>query len=790
MKIALAMIVAGTDEESVLLDNCLNSVEGVFDAIYIGVNRKKNRIVSQKVLDVCHKHKAFVEESIWRNNFVEARNTVFESVPKDYEFIMWLDADDTIDHPEKIREVLDIVSPKVDGIFINYEYAHDAWGNVTVSHYVARIVRNNGSYTWKSSIDDEEVSVHETLVEKRRVQNVLNLEFAVVHHADDARQSQSLVRNIELLEAMYQRAVEKKNVDPRILYYLATHYYDAGKYNEAKELLTQYLKVSGWAEERAQAHIYLGDIAKLYKDTVGARLHYLQAIGEAPDDSKAYIELGQLEYEQKLWDKAITWLENGITRKPKQDAIVKFPLEATYRAYKLLAECHVNKGGTSIEIASRWLDKALELRPNEPELLEAQATIDKVRGMRDATLDFIEQVKLHQRDQDFKSIRRLVESQPPELQDNPAVLAVRRKYMAAKIWPKKSIVIMCGASPLGIWGPWSLKDGISGSEEAVIRLTKHLANLGWQVTVYATPGDRAGEIDGVDWKQYWEFNPKDIFDVFIAWRSPWTFDTNYKASKKYLWLHDVMGDEEITPERMKNLDKVMLLSQFHRECYPSIPEDKVFLTGNGIDSSEFERTDVSRDVYKVVYMSSQVRGQEQLLDMWPEVVRAVPNATLHLYYGWNGWDEMEKSNPERMAWKQAMITKIDSMPSVTDHGRVDQAEIVQTILEAGVWAYPCAFPEISCITAMKAQAGGAIPVTSDYAALNETVQFGRKVRMRKERINSPFTDEDLKRYKNALIAMLLSPKEQYKIRLEMMDSARRMFDWRNVAEGWSDEFSK
>lgn len=128
--------------------------------------------------------------------------------------------------------------------------------------------------------------------------------------------------------------------------------------------------------------------------------------------------------------------------------------------------------------------------------------------------------------------------------------------------------------------------------------------------------------------------------------------------------------------------------------------------------------------HKVIYASSYDRGLECLLSMWPEVRKAVPDATLDIYYGWNSFDAVHKQNPEQMKFKWNIIRKLHELKSegVTEHGRVDHTDLADKFRESKVWAYPTEFNEINCITALKAQEYGCIPVTSGCYALKETVQ--------------------------------------------------------------------
>ena len=106
--------------------------------------------------------------------------------------------------------------------------------------------------------------------------------------------------------------------------------------------------------------------------------------------------------------------------------------------------------------------------------------------------------------------------------------------------------------------------------------------LGWKVTVYGSPGADAGEHDGVQWLPYYKFNKRDEFNVVISWRQIGCFDLDIKAKKSYLCNHDIQNNLEYTPERQAKITTAIFLSKWQREGVPSLPDEKVFLTSNGI----------------------------------------------------------------------------------------------------------------------------------------------------------------------------------------------------------------
>lgn len=190
---------------------------------------------------------------------------------------------------------------------------------------------------------------------------------------------------------------------------------------------------------------------------------------------------------------------------------------------------------------------------------------------------------------------------------------------------------------------------------------------------------------------------------------------------------------------------------------------------------------ISRNNQWVLYTSSYDRGLEHLLKIWPEVKKSVPKAQLHIFYGWDLFDKFYHDNPSSMQWKSRILEMIKA-EGITEHGRISQEELKDWYQQCGVWAYPTHFGEISCISAMKAQAWGAIPVVVNYAALETTVKYGKKVD------GDIYDEEILKKYKHNLINTLKDNDWQNAIRPQMMEWANNTFPWSMVAKQWSDEF--
>lgn len=345
------------------------------------------------------------------------------------------------------------------------------------------------------------------------------------------------------------------------------------------------------------------------------------------------------------------------------------------------------------------------------------------------------------------------------------------------------------------WSPKSVKTGIGGSEEAVIYMSRALAKLGHEVVVWNRCEDAAGTYDGVKYVDFLDYD-QDQVDIFIGWRNtqPFKMAKNYKVG--YFWLHDTMPQEEVAQAFALGARKVMVLSMYHRRLYGRVDNRSIYVTRNGINVDDFKQK-VKRVPGRIFWGSSYDRGLKEMLEQWPKIKLANPDATLHVAYGWQTWESMVKRHGEKRVEKAFEMTKeaIEEMfeqDGITHLGRISHKQVAKEMLEADVWGYPTWWPEISCITAMKAQAGGAIPVVIPTAAVAETVEFGFKTNRgyfnaRADGIGQP--EEAMDQWIELVNGVLEKPmedKQEYRDTMQMF--ALNYFDWNHIAEEWVKEF--
>lgn len=752
--LSLALI---TKKPNKNLDRLLYVMSDYVDEICIGVQEDKPKD-SGKVKWFDQPKEAFVpitkddkeffesfgvttnDEQVFR--FDVARNDIFSKCTGDW--ILWLDDDDIIDKPEEIAPLLAKVAPEVNAVMVNYAYLLDANGNSLMDHWKTRIIRRGSDFTWKGRI-------HEDLLGTTPVAKTHD--FQVLHLQDKATRDNRTNRNlIALLKEYHDNFVKP---DPRILMYLGLTLFDHNQIDLGVQTLMNFIKLSEWDEQRYDAWVWIG------KKT-GNIDAYFEAIKERPDYPMAYFEIAQWYLDNKKYKKANEFYKMGFSKGKPDTALGINPRSLDLIPLFNQAEVLYHLG--DVKTAIKNVEKCLEFYPDDIDLLEKMAFYKGIQADADEVKRILKDMSKHRHQKGL--LQKDIESIPEHLQGDP-VLAKAINSLITRKWDKDEIVIFA-PSFIEPWSPDSLATGIGGSEEAIIRLSRELRDKGMKVTVYANTV--RGNYDGVIYRNMEEFNHNDEFNLLVLWRCPYELDNKFNAKQVWLWLHDVHEPEDFTDYRIKNVNKVIVLSKYHRSLFPMIPEEKILYSANGltIDYNLYKK--VVRDPYKMIYTSCPSRGLEHLLDWWPEIKRAVPKANLHVFYGFKNFEYAHKENPEMMAWAEKMKEKLNQ-DGITFYGRTGQDEINQHTAEAGVWAYPTEFPEISCITAMKCQALGAYCISTGYAALAETQKYGDKV--------------EIANFKERLIAILKADiSDSY--RQEMMDWARKEFSWKKVAEEWID----
>lgn len=381
-----------------------------------------------------------------------------------------------------------------------------------------------------------------------------------------------------------------------------------------------------------------------------------------------------------------------------------------------------------------------------------------------------------------------------------------QRLLVASMEPRPRLgKVIFYAGPVDAKPEQIVETGLGGSETAMCKMAEHFARRGYVVKVFA--GDGGGirqdhltvEGEHTEGEVLYEpgtaWEPGERCDLFVSLRLPEAFDRTINAETRMLWLHDADYGPRLSEQRVERATHVAVLSDFHRDLleqkYPFIAE-KVFLTGNGIETSFYQGEDEQRKPW-LVYSSSPDRGLDVLLEMWPTIrkdaeKRGVRKPELHFTYS-----PIYKQFRDSGAFPhlRAFDVKIKRLMAedgegLVDHDSMSQPALAKLFRESMVWSYPSwtgeqPFPEISCIGAMEAQAGGCVPVCLDYGALRETVVAGHMIPV--DARNGKLTLDWRQKFIDACVNALVTREDRSNIR-SVAQPAAMEHDWSGVCDQW------
>lgn len=783
--LALCMIVKDEANE---LKTLLDPIAHLFDAIFVLINNGSNpetaKILRQYQNMAVLECNSETHPDLFLNtelqgdvfvdpNFSALREASFNATSCD--FIMWLDADDTLVHPEKLHSVIQeaFMNPKVNSIWMKYEYDHDEYGNVSMTLWRERIIKR-GTYKWKGEL-------HESLLPVSDGTNFRTEAVVVSHNVDIERVHRSGARNLRISKWMYERDRRPGNYpDARTTLHFAKSLNALGFFADAVPVFEEFLTQSDWDDEKYMVLLILADLHTKGKQYARAMEYVGKAFVIKPTYGQTYFELAKISYHRERWEEVVHLVGLGMKSECPEEVIPIDPTEYSLRPLIILEYSLFMCG--ALEQSLVTIRKALELAPKNKHLLvREQQVIACIQRFELEKASMTIGSYLQEKEHD--KLLPFIKALPSVVSDHPRFVRLTNELQITRADGKRRLVVFCGWT-FESWSPVTAREkGIGGSEEAVIYLCRELVKLGWLVDVYCNCSE-PGEYDGVRYYNTWEYDKNVPAEIFIAWRNSEYVEEAPEKSRVFLWLHDVQKMEYYTQSRIDRIEKIIVLSKWHRDTISDIPEDKFFYSSNGIVSKDFSVFDsVKRNPLKCIYASSPDRGLDTLLEIWPEIKKACKDAHLHVFYGFTEtYDKLHANNERMMAFKEHVL-KLLKQDGVYYHGKVTHSVLHEHFASAGLWLYPTCFTEISCITAMKAQAGGAIPICTTVAALDETVQFGHKItfNMNDTRARTAF--------RNITIKMLNSPMKQEEIRTKMIPWARDFFDWGSVARKWDAMFT-
>ena len=337
--------------------------------------------------------------------------------------------------------------------------------------------------------------------------------------------------------------------------------------------------------------------------------------------------------------------------------------------------------------------------------------------------------------------------------------------------------------------PWNGHNsyGLAGSEIATLNVAEGLANYGHEVVVAGEV--QTGQCNGVTWLDIPTFlrvysSKPDWFNEVIGVNYihfiKYAELANQNKARKTFWLHNTEYHEWFEGSILENhkdlldqIDCMVTPSGWSRDyikdnMLPPYYSGMNIAIPNGIHSENF-KAEVAKKPNSFIWSSAIDRGLVNLLNQWPKIKGNLQGATLDVY-----WPKYSEGFAE-MSWIKENQSKLEAL-GVTFHGTVSQADLHIAMQKAEYWMYLTGYEETFCITALEMAAAGVLCITTNVAALTETVESG---------IIIQYSDDETM-FNQAIELLMMSNKELLGKATKDNKEKAKMSTWNEVSSKWHD----
>lgn len=612
----------------------------------------------------------FVDFSTTRNRALELAGTVCK-------YVVMLD--DTYWLTGNLREFLtEIRSDQFADSYSLYIQSSD------VQYASNRLLKSNRQLRYKFKI-------HEVIDDTNNIVVIVPPDRALVHDEQSEYMQERTAARKTLDLKLLQDSIHEDFQNPRHWYYMAQTYVGMKEYESAYKyfLARVFHPQTGFLQEKIDACFEAARTAQfqLKRPWEEVKPLYERAYAMDPSRPDSVYFLGIKAMMDQNHTEAYTWFKKAFE--------IGYPIHAQYSLKPTL----------SFHFTPRFLVNSLCWENRDYALGERAAQLYLEKNPYDPTMD------------SWHNIYRLLNRLP-------------KRSKPVQFAPVEKPYLIFVAD--GNWAPWSGRDlrekGLGGSETYIVEMAEHIQQTGkYQVLVFCQC-NAEGEFHGVQYQDlahYYSFITDQVVHTCIISRFSEYLPVTYKSQVEnvYLVVHD-LSPTGVVLVRDPKLKKIFVLTEWHQtyleKIYPSMRDLMVPLY-YGIHTKSLEApskpvTFLDARNPTFIYSSFPNRGLLVLLQMWPDIRTIFPYATLHIYANLeHPW--CLKHFPEDMRQIQILVDQ----PGITCHGWVKSTVLNDAWREADIWFYPCIFQETFCHTALQAAASRTLAITSDLAALQNTV---------------------------------------------------------------------
>jgi beta-1,4-mannosyl-glycoprotein beta-1,4-N-acetylglucosaminyltransferase len=688
---------------------------------------------TQEIIEEFFKDKQIPGEMFcdeWKN-FAHNRSLAISRAYKKTDLALIFDADDEI----------------VGNINMPSEVSHDEYhlqfGSIQgISYTRVLLVNNQKAFEYKSVIHE-----YITCKEEGSRSFVIEGDYYVVSGRSSSRNkdSEKYLKDALILEKAYEEAIAcDDQLYHRYAFYCANSYKDFGKPEEANKWYKIVLNhEKQWPQEKYMAclHIYEG-CCKLNRAEEGffylvksfsydterveclyhLIIHY--CLSGSNETAYAYYSLFQNFYEN-----------NYLQSNMKHKLFIQNDKYDFLLPYYVILIC--DKVKEKYEPARKSISKMFQIifqkkiHINNTQLIanlmynlqffieNAVNHIDNFAQLFQSYVCFLENSNINLSGYDF-----LEKYEKYGIVFKHRALVQNQKFTKEECLNSKKILIYAGFCDVHWNYTYSLTNALGGSETAVYNLAKSFPK---HYEIYIGGHVQEEHVDNIHFislHNLENITKNNAFHTLIVSRYTGFYEMFPETSfyKSFIWAHDIMLNSwgcnldisTLLKKWSNKIDGCICQTEWHvnlfKTTHPEL-EGKLYAINNGIETKKFEFNN-KKISNRFVYSSCPERGLEKVLELWPSILKELPDAELIIC----SYNKFPKNDHEKTLEK---IIKCNT--SIKHVGCLSKTELYSLMYSSEYWLYPTGWPETSCITAMEMLASEVICIYYPIAGLTNTL---------------------------------------------------------------------
>ena len=678
----------------------------------------------------------------WKD-FGYNRTLALESAYNKTDYLLIFDADDSISG--------NFIMPK-----LMYDKYNLFFGSNSCKYIRPLLINNRKKWLFKGIL-------HEYLepVEPVSSENTIEGDYFIISGREGNR-SKNVNKYLDdaiLLEKeinLIQSSNQNKDLLPRYTYYCAQSFRDCNQYKKAIFYYKKVLDYDTWIQEKYNASLIVGNLYVSLNNIDDALFYWYKAITYDKERREAVLKIMDYYFEKKNFF-ALNCLHEQIKDFTIKNVSNKLFLDDSRRHdnhyLNSIGACYISEWMSGYYSCKYLIlnNVYLEITLQNFKCYAYNIHLDSDNKLFLDTLLIIFDKYLNSKQTLITELWNIV-SKNYNIYGMKKFKYLNNKYLGLSsnnedncvpdLLESNEIIIKCdkqhASNKILIWTGFHSKlwnesysntKALGGSEKAVSYVAK---NLSKEYDIYVS-GDVEDEVINnvtyINRNKLQKLLETEVFHTIIISRYISFFLMFYKIKcyQLYLMLHDTTLLNNITNESAHNfleiynnyIDKVVCLTKWHLNntliIYP-ILKNKIYIINNGIDTAKLigeSEEKIEKILNKFVWTSSSARGLSILLNLWEEIIKAIPDASLDIA----SYEDFPKNEDDIKMLE--IIKKNDT--TIKHHGKLNSTQLYNLISKAEYWLYTTNFYETSCITSLEMLGLEVICLYYPIGALADTI---------------------------------------------------------------------